>query len=396
METPIDIELTEESLNTFYTNNFDYYTKLSVTWKKTFVNRALEFIDKKQIISHNYKNVSNKVKAIISASAVQLTLGLENWSINYFDTIILHPDDFRLQESGARYKGLTNLDGYIRLSFNSFLAGYKDKTDNINLGLHEFTHALRFNSIRGFEQDYFVEHFLPNWLSSAYEIFNDMQDGKPTLFREYGSTNINEFMSVCIEHFFESPQQIREHYPILYINTALMLNQTFDANGIPNIGSRENLFFEKNKLLQPFTKWHVKNNISAYQSFTMFLITFALSLFTFIKLEISNPCVGILAALTVLLYLRFDYKFSELSFSNIEFSIKKGFSIFRFFKRISFPISNIISVGLIENTHNTEITLIYFNTNNTYFYEETIYSKKFETIEFLSELKRNKIAIFKK
>ncbi|MEO6301939.1 MAG: zinc-dependent peptidase, partial [Bacteroidia bacterium] len=235
----------------FYSNYFVYYNTLNAQYQRLFVKRCLHFISEKTIIGAEGFEADNRVKAIIAASAVQLTLGLETWSFNYFETIIIHPSDFNNAASGLKFRGETNLAGFIRLSWKGFISGYKIKDDNINLGLHEFTHALRFSAIKGDIQDYFVEHYFDKWLASAMEAYKDIKNDRATIFRKYGGTNINEFLSVCIEHYFESPEEIKKEYPNLYFCTAILLNQQ-TQNNTTQINIRENLLRESALLQKGF------------------------------------------------------------------------------------------------------------------------------------------------
>ena len=85
---------------------------------------------------------------MIAASAVQLTFGLETWDLSYFTQILIYPSEYKNPQTGRYHKGETNLGGFMCLSWSDFIEGIKNPTDKVNLGLHEFGHALRFNSIR--------------------------------------------------------------------------------------------------------------------------------------------------------------------------------------------------------------------------------------------------------
>lgn len=394
MQPANSLSLEPNQLREFYQQRFSYFSKLNSDWQSIFIGRCIEFIALKQIISHNHKNVSNPIKAIVAASAVQLTLGLDTWQLSYFDTIIIHPEDFENTSNGLIYKGETSLNGIIKLSFKSFINGYKDSTDNINLGLHEFTHALRFNSVRGHEQDYFIDLYFAKWLVSANEAFNNIKNGKDVLFRKYGGTNINEFMSVCIEHYFESPHQIKEHYIHLYYNTAILLNQeTAEANVSVNV--RRKFFEEKNTIYFPITNINFKYNYPKYGWLKASLIVFSIALFTTFKIGINQGPSLILFLIAILLYCRFDYSFTKLNFNNKEIEIKKGFSFFSFLKSKKILLSQLISVSSYIEENNVNLNLIYYQSSDTYFYEENFNFKPFDIKQLFDELRANKIAIFK-
>ena len=67
------------------------------------------------------------------------------------------------------------MGGFICFSWKAFLEGNAIDNDKINLGLHEFAHALRFNGIRGNETDYFFENYFARWLACAYSEFKKLQ-----------------------------------------------------------------------------------------------------------------------------------------------------------------------------------------------------------------------------
>ena len=86
----MDIALNDSELDAFYRQYFSYYNTLDVKWQRKFVQRAVYFMNSKVIVGADGFMINNKVKAIVSASAVQLTLGLETWDYDYFLHIIIY------------------------------------------------------------------------------------------------------------------------------------------------------------------------------------------------------------------------------------------------------------------------------------------------------------------
>jgi len=390
-----DIVLSEQQLQLFYDKYFRYFKTLNPAWQKVFISRCIKFISQKIIIGAEGFKPNNKVKAIISASAVQLTLGLETWSLNYFDTIIIHPKDFDNKASGLKFKGETNLAGYIRLSWQSLISGYRMGNDNVNLGIHEFTHALRFNPIIGFEQDYFIEHYFNGWLASANQAYNDIRHNRETIFRKYGGANINEFLSVCIEHFFEAPHQIKEKYPLLYYSTAILLNQ-YTENGLTELNIRQKLFEEKNKLLNVKQEYDINTSWTKTSSFKiMVVITFPL-IYTMGVTGFTSGVSMTLLFLLLAFYLRFDYHYITTHLKNNRFFLQKGLFLFKNRRKLEISLSQLVSMRLYGNgSGDSECELIYYDINNHSFYMEEIAVGKTFSNEFLSEVVANKIAIFK-
>jgi Mlc titration factor MtfA (ptsG expression regulator) len=383
-----DITLSYKGLQQFYASYFAYYNSLSATYRDVFVQRCLKFITSKTIEGADGFVPDNRVKALIAASAVQLTLGLETWTLDYFETILLYPGDFQDTPGGPMYKGDTNLRGYVRLSWKSFLRGYSISDDKLNLGLHEFSHALRFNAIKGNNQDYFVEHYFDSWLASAYEAFNDIREGQKTIFRKYGGSNINEFISVCIEHFFESPHEIKEAYPLLFYSTAALLNQLPEQEGT-QIDVRAQVLERKNRVMKGFTDYPFTSPVSM-----AFLVSLGPLIYTIYMTGFLSGISFVLEGICILLYLHFDFKYTHLRISSRLLEIKKGLFILQHGKK-QIPVSHIISFRKTAwGEKNVNYDVIYFDSADHYFYEESVICPVTHQERLVQELKENRVTYY--
>ncbi|MBA3681836.1 MAG: zinc-dependent peptidase [Bacteroidetes bacterium] len=389
-----DILLTVDELHGFYSNYFTYYNTLENPWRQLFRSRCIKFISDKAIIGAEGFKPNNKVKAIIAACAVQLTLGLKTWDLNYFETIILHPGDFENKASGLKYRGETNLAGFIRLSWKGFIWGYKVNDDNINLGLHEFTHALRFNAIKYSEQDYFAEHYFNKWQVATNEAYYDLKNNKETIFRKYGGANLNEFISVCIEHYFESPEEIKAKYPYLYYCTAILLNQQ-TQNGITRIDIREPLMNELNTLQKGFSQKTISTNLLRSTSHVVSALILVPLFFTVMQTGFSSGATIFLFVILFAIYLRFDLRFTKVQFIEKSFHLNKGFIFFKNWRKFSLPASHIVSLRVDADENNNYWEVIFYNPANETFYAETITSSDAIEPAFVQEVLKNKIAYFK-
>ncbi len=386
--------LTAEQLKQIYASSFGYYLTLSEEYKNLFVARCRRFISEKTITGAGGFKVTSEVRALVAASAVQLTLGLETWELSYFDNIVLYPSVFASPAGNLQFKGETNTAGYIKLSWQSFIQGYHIADDNLNLGLHEFSHALRFNDIKGSGQDYFFEHYFNSWLASAYEAYNDIRNGRSTVFRKYGGANLSEFTSVCIEHFFESPEEIRARYPLLYYSTAVLLNQE-TVGQRTHVGVRHQLLGTKNQLLPGFRPRTFSTSLSQSNALIFAAIPFLLWVIILFSGQFLSLPALLFMSLWLGLYLRCDYRYTQLELQNKTVLIKKGLFVFRGLKVWQLPIAALISFRAENVKHLTMWKVVLYNTNNSFFYEETVYAPATESAGFMKELSENKIARFK-
>jgi len=388
----MDIQLEHKDLHEFYDEYFYYYSTLNAHWKKKFIERTLYFIDAKAISGGDGFVVDNRVRAIVAASAAQLTLGLEIWDYDYFYEIIIHPRIYTNQATQLQFKGETNLQGYIRLSWLSFINGYKNQRDNVNLGIHEFSHALRFNSFRGNEEDYHMKYFFTQWLCTAYEAHYQLKKGRESVFRSYGGANMNEFISVCFEHYFESPEQIKIQYPHLFYNTAILLNQC-TLNDQTNVDIREQMICEKNLLTEPLSKSEMKQSILSSSSMPLIYISLFLLVLTIFRTGFFSGPSFILIMLTLAFYLRLELTHLTVQAQNNQLQISKGLFFLKNWSKQKLLLSQLVKLQYSEKEDITEMVFIYYNLNNKHFYEESLECNVKEAQQFIHELKVNRVAV---
>jgi Mlc titration factor MtfA (ptsG expression regulator) len=203
-----------------------FYQKLSAQRKQFFEYRIAAFIAKYKFFSRGNFVVTDRSKVLIAATYVMLTFGMRHYLIDVFDKIIIYPEPYFSTVNRKYHKGEFNLGlKALVLSWKDFEEGYRFDSDNQNLGLHEFAHALYFHGLKGRDQssiifaaafgkiqEYLVEpNILDKLVASNY-------------FRIYAYTNQVEFLAVILEHFFETPQVFKKEFPVLYGNVSDMIN----------------------------------------------------------------------------------------------------------------------------------------------------------------------------
>lgn len=202
-----------------------YYRKLPEYLKKRFVERTLHFASSKQFQFHSMDE-EEYVSILISGAAVQLTFGLHNYLLDYFDTIHVMKREYVLSVDNETYFGHVSKNG-IHLSWGHFLQGYQYYSDSVNLGLHEMAHALQFDAMLGYENlyDRDFKKRLSNFAEEGRPVFRAMRAGMNVMFSDYSTTNFDEFWAVSIENFFENPVLFKKHLPALYQEMCELLNQ---------------------------------------------------------------------------------------------------------------------------------------------------------------------------
>ncbi|AWK04463.1 hypothetical protein HYN56_09540 [Flavobacterium crocinum] len=205
-------------------SEFSYYTNLSVKKKGYFEHRVESFIEHYNFEGKDIQ-VTREMKLIIAGTYVMLTFGMRNYLIELFENIVIYPSVYYSVINQEYHKGEYNPRmKTIVFSWEDFLSGHETK-DNINLGLHEFTHVLHFHSKKSSSPgavifyDEFTE--IEKYFDQE-ELTNKIKEKQ--YFREYAYTNKFEFLAVILEHFFETPEIFKREFPELYQNVKTMIN----------------------------------------------------------------------------------------------------------------------------------------------------------------------------
>jgi hypothetical protein len=226
---PVRVQLTRipASFKLILTKYFRYYNELSPADKLKFERKLCHLIFSKQFIPRNFEAVTDEMKVLIAASAVQLTFGLPKVTLSHFNKVLIYPDDYYSSITKRYHKGEVNpAFGIIVLSWQSFVEGYLIKTEEANLGIHEMAHALRLeNVIRNEEFQFFDEELLSRLDMWGRKVCEAIEHQQLTIFRPYACTNTHEFFAVAVENFFERPNEFKEQLPELYWILATLLNQ---------------------------------------------------------------------------------------------------------------------------------------------------------------------------
>ena len=210
-------------------NKFFFYRKLKPKNKIYFEHRVVNFIENKEFVGRDGLFVDDEKRLLIAATAVMLTFGMRDYLIRILKRVIVYPDIFYSNINKDYHKGEFNpMLGALVLSWKDFEKGFMIEDDNLNLGIHEFTHAIHLDSLKksnlwalifskGLDELLFVlddAEIKDRMVSSDY-------------FRAYAYTNKFEFLAVVVENFIESPEQFKVSFPEIYYQLRDMFNFRF-------------------------------------------------------------------------------------------------------------------------------------------------------------------------
>jgi Mlc titration factor MtfA (ptsG expression regulator) len=220
----------DENKKSVLVSQFKFYSKLTTKHQRIFEHRVASFIKDKYFIGREGLEVTEEMKVLISATAVMLTFGFRDFYIGLLNRIFIYPNEFYSIAREEYHKGEFNPKlKTLVLSWKDFRKGFENYHDNINLGIHEFAHAIHLNSIkeRDISSTIFSDSFkeLTDLLSNKEQLRKALITSK--YFREYAYTNQFEFLAVVIETFIESPDELKSQFPEVYDKTKQMLNFDF-------------------------------------------------------------------------------------------------------------------------------------------------------------------------
>lgn len=221
---PVKGEKAQAEAHIILLNHSPFYRNLSTEASKKFLNRTGRFMMGKRFIGMEGLQVTFEMKVRLAATAVQITFGLKKQGLSHYRTVKIFPGTFFSKIHGRHLKGGASTGGTLFFSWKDFEEGYDDPADRYNLGMHEMAHALRLELVHGNDFDSRFADYSDRWLEVALPEFEKMNAGKGSFLREYGGTNLEEFFAVCVEHFFEVPEEFKKNLPDIYNHLCFLLN----------------------------------------------------------------------------------------------------------------------------------------------------------------------------
>ena len=203
-----------------------FYQKLSKEQQMLFEKRLAIFLDIYTFIGRKGYVITSETKVCIGSVYIMMTLGMREYLTKVFDKIIVYPCEFFSKAHQRNHKGEFNFScRALVFSWKDFIAGFSIEDDNVNLGVHEFMHALSFHG--KVSKDYSAHLFDAMYNDILAYVMKPAIVHKIRLenyFRAYAFTNSYEFMAVMMENFFESPIEFKKRFPRLFAKVVRMLN----------------------------------------------------------------------------------------------------------------------------------------------------------------------------
>lgn len=205
--------------------NFQFYNRLKPKYKRYFEHRVLKLIRHYNFEGRDIE-VTEEMKVTISATYVMLTFGMREYLNPLFKRIIIYPDIYYSSQNDNYHKGEFNprMESIV-FSWKHFKEGIDITNDNLNLGLHEFTHAFHIYALKSDKATFVLFN---ESLQNLFRVVSK-PDVKQRLvasgfLRDYAYENQFEFVAVLLEYFFESPEEFKLKFPSIFLKVKQMIN----------------------------------------------------------------------------------------------------------------------------------------------------------------------------
>jgi len=217
----------------------DYYNNLSKPLKKVFRQRV--FISSKFLTFRpvEFTHVTLEMKVLITSALVQITFGLSRFVLRRFQTIFVVPNTYAFAQFPALLGHVDHNANVIALSWPSVKEGFVIPDDAMNVALHELTHALEGEDESSFVFDNFFKAInLENFKEMGVQEIFKIRAQKHKYFRDYAGQNLDELFAVCMECFFEQPNEFKTKVPQVYKLMVKLLKQDPTISGNPLASSK--------------------------------------------------------------------------------------------------------------------------------------------------------------
>lgn len=203
-----------------------FYKRLSPKHKKYFEHRVARFLEKYKFETQGDIQITNEIKVIVASCYTKVNFGYRNFLSVAFDRIIILPDAYYSKITKNNHVGHFNPSRRsVVFSWKHFIYSYENKSDNLNLGIHEFTHVLKHESLNSFDisSGFFTKN-LADLQDLVYSTRKIERLKAEDYLRKRAFVDNHEFFAVLVEHYFETPHIMLEKYPQLFKKTTAVLN----------------------------------------------------------------------------------------------------------------------------------------------------------------------------
>jgi len=220
------LNFSETEIIAIFTKRFPFFVHLSYSEKIRFLKRHKKFMKNKIFRIHD-RSGFKEMPILISATAIQLSFGLEEYLLPHYKCINIYPQEFLGVHPTIRFLEGNVSGDTINISWKHYLIGNENNTNGQNVGLHEMAHAYYCqNIICEQDRDISFSNSYNHFHTHGDNVFKIEKVTEQRLYTDYALKNLQEFWAESVEIFFERPTLMKKQYPELYCCMQSILNQS--------------------------------------------------------------------------------------------------------------------------------------------------------------------------
>jgi hypothetical protein len=210
-----------------------FYEKLNDKEQKVFRQRMAAFLKETYIDAVGFE-LEELDQILVAASAVIPVFRFKEWTYNNLSGVIIYPENFNENLGYADHHadrmiaglvGTGRFEKQMILSRTALYHGFKNNTDKLHTGIHEFVHLLdkTDGQTNGLPEAFLDKSYILPWMNLMHQEMEAINKDKSDI-RSYAATNQAEFFAVTSEYFFSRPQLMKRKHPEIYKMLELCFN----------------------------------------------------------------------------------------------------------------------------------------------------------------------------
>lgn len=185
---------------------YPFYQRLPEGEKNRFRQRVALFSMANEFMPQVMEKVPDDLKYMISACAVTITFGQENFLFKKFENIVVAPKPFPTPQYPEKFHAseIYEPDGVVLFSAEQLALGFMQSTQYYNIGLHEYAKVF----IKTYPQ-----HSYPTLDESSWQILEQISGFSKDWITKWINLPDIEPLPVSIVHFFTYPERFQQGMP---------------------------------------------------------------------------------------------------------------------------------------------------------------------------------------
>jgi hypothetical protein len=186
-----------------------FYQELSVENKTRFRQRMALFMEANEFMPQGMEAVPPDLKAVVAASAVQLTFGLEKYLFPKFENVVIYPHPFPSPQYPEHWHAseIYPEDGVVIFSAEQLMAGFLQPQRYFHIGLYEYARIFATSH---------PEVVFPTFKEADWEKLERISGFSQDFIEKWIGLPGVDIQAVAIAHFFIFPEKFKAELPAVF------------------------------------------------------------------------------------------------------------------------------------------------------------------------------------